>query len=131
MFYKPTHCTRTGINTKGRQTYTLYNRIDTNVWQTDLDQQARHLLVIFENLEVTLKTETTFSNYLSGSYILLLSVRCARKWKLGIVYNNTGIYWSAFGLCHWWQRNFEDWHEYRLIRASCITMAYRSLWGNI
>ena len=59
---------RTGINTKGRQTNTLYNRIDTNVWQTDLDQQARHLLVIFENLEVTLKTETTFSNYLSGSY---------------------------------------------------------------
>ena len=49
-------------------TMSLYNRIDTNVWQTDLDQQARHLLVIFENLEVTLKTETTFSNYLSGSY---------------------------------------------------------------
>ena len=35
------HCTRAGIDVKVRR--------------TDLDQQARHLLVIFENLEATLK----------------------------------------------------------------------------
>ena len=40
----------------------LHDRIDTKVRQTDLNQQASHLLVIFENLEATLKTETTFSN---------------------------------------------------------------------
>ena len=63
--------------------------------------------------------------------LLLFSVRRARKWKFGIVYNNTGMHWSAFCLFHWWQRNFEDAHKYRLIRASCITMAYQSLWGNV
>ena len=62
LSYKQTHCTRAGIDTKGRQTNTLHDGIDTKVRQTDLDQQARHLLVIFENLEATLKTETTFSN---------------------------------------------------------------------
>ena len=35
------HCTRAGIDVKVRR--------------TDLDQQARHLLVIFENLEATLR----------------------------------------------------------------------------
>ena len=40
---------------KGRQTNTLLDRIDTKVRQIDLNPQARHLLVIFENLEATLK----------------------------------------------------------------------------
>ena len=30
------------------------------------------------------------------------------------------MHWSAFCLIHWWQRNFEDAHEYRLLRASCF-----------
>ena len=46
------HCTRAGIDAKVRR--------------TDLDQKARHLLVIFENLEATLRiilseTEITLS----------------------------------------------------------------------
>ena len=42
LFQKQTHCSRAGINIEVRQ--------------TDLDQQARHLLVsIFENLEATLR----------------------------------------------------------------------------
>ena len=53
---------RTVIDTKGRQTNKLNDRINTKVSHTDFDQQARHLLVIFEDLEVTLKTETAFSN---------------------------------------------------------------------
>ena len=62
LFYKQTHRTSAGIDTKGRQTNTLHDRIDTKVRQGDLGQQARHLLVIFENVEATLKIETTFSN---------------------------------------------------------------------
>ena len=61
-FCKQAHCTRAGMDTKGRQTNTLHRRIDTKVRQTDLDQQARHLPVIFANLEATSKTEKTFSN---------------------------------------------------------------------
>ena len=47
LFYKQTHCMRAGIDTKGRQINKLHDRIDTKVRQTDLDQQARHLLEIF------------------------------------------------------------------------------------
>ena len=64
LFYQQTHCTSVGIDTNGRQTNSLHDRIDTKVRQGDLGQQARHLLVIFENVQVeaTLKAETTFSN---------------------------------------------------------------------
>ena len=48
LFHKKTHWTRVGI--------------DTKVMKTDLDQQYRHLVMIFENLEATLKTGTAFSN---------------------------------------------------------------------
>ena len=41
MFYTQVHRMRVGIDAKVRQ--------------TDLDLQARHLLVIFENLEATLR----------------------------------------------------------------------------
>lgn len=52
LFYIQINCTRAGIDAKVRR--------------TDLDQQARHLLVIFENLEATLRiilseTEITLS----------------------------------------------------------------------
>ena len=52
LLYIQIHCTRAGIDAKVRR--------------TDLDQQARHLLVIFENLEATLRiilseTEITLS----------------------------------------------------------------------
>ena len=30
------------------------------------------------------------------------------------------MHWSAFCLFHWWKRNFEDAHEYRLLSASCF-----------
>ena len=29
-----------------------------------------------------------------------------------------GMYWSAFCVFHWWQKNFEDAHKY-LARANC------------
>ena len=37
--------------------------------------------------------------------------------------NTVGMHWSAFCLFHWWQKNFEDAHEYRLLRASCLMIA--------
>ena len=50
LFYKQTHCTRPGIDTKGRQTNTLHDRIDTKVKQTYLDQQVRHLILRCQEL---------------------------------------------------------------------------------
>ena len=44
------------------QTNKQIERSNRHKGHTDFDQQARHLLVIFEDLEVTLKTETAFSN---------------------------------------------------------------------
>ena len=74
--------TSSGIDTKGRQTNTLHDRIDTKVMQGDLDQQFRHLLVIFENLEATLKTETTFSNLNFLGTTVIVSKAC-KEVKMG------------------------------------------------
>ena len=100
---------------EGRQTNTLQDRIDTKVRQTDFDQQARHLLVIFENFEATVK------NFLRTT--VTVSKVC-KEVKMGISLQQyglvVGMHWSALCLFYWWQ------HRYPRLTV-CVTYGFHNM----
>ena len=82
---------RAGIDTKGRQINKLHDRIDTKVRQTDLDQQARHLLEIFvRTLKPLWKLKRLLAIWAVLRTTVIVGKACKEVKMEKIVYNNTG-----------------------------------------